>query len=390
MERNALCLIVIVLALSTGCDKPGAEPSPLDAGTDVQPAQDAGSDTGVDSGIPPAPCEGDGRCLIDWAEAAAYPERIDHHTTFVHEGPAGAYLHVQGGVRATRSAMEAMYRELRRARISEDGTLGEWELLGALDGSLSFHGIARAGDRTYLVAGLTTSAQGQPAVNGTTYVLDYDEEGRPSVRTGAAVSGAFLHPGVAAVHGRLYVLGGSGTTHDPKAAVLVSTLGEDGLNGAWRAGPALPSPRSHHAVVVHDDRMYLVGGFTTGQAPLEEVLRSVHDENGVLTGWETVGSIEDSPWTHAAFVHGGWLYVVGGGEGGPGQEKYVARTRRARLLEDGTLGTFEQVEGLLPVARAHVHQTPVHNGRLYSVGGRLSPALTTMDRVFIGTFLKGD
>ncbi len=395
------CLsIAIVAGLATGalagltaCGAPAAEPLPqTDAGV-LQPEPDAGSgsgdaDAGTDAGTPPAPCTEDGACFIDWADLEPYPVAVDHHTTFVHEGPAGAYLHVMGGVRVLNEAFQAMYPQLRRAKIGANGSLGEWEVAGTLPASLSFHGLARAGDRTYLVAGLTTSG-GQPSVNGVTYVLDYDSEGKPTVRTGSGVAEAFLHPGVASVGGRLYVVGGSGTTHNPKGTVLVSTLGEDGLNGAWSAGPGLPQPRSHHAVVVHDERMYLVGGFTTGQVPLNDVLRSVHDATGALTGWEAVGTLESSPWTHAAFVHGEWLYVVGGGEGGPGQERYVARTRRARIAPDGTLGEFEEVAGLLPVPRAHVHQTPVHDGRIYSVGGRLFPALTTIDRVFIGTFLKG-
>ena len=42
--------------------------------------------------------------------------------------------------------------------------------------------------------------------------------------------------------------------------------------------------------------------------------------------------------------------------------------RRAKVNDDGTLGAFELMAPLIK-ARAHVHNTPIHAGLIYSVGG---------------------
>ena len=151
------------------------------------------------------------------------------------------------------------------------------------------------------------------------------------------------------------------------------------------ARPALPQARSHHTAVVHGGRMFLIGGFTTGQSPLAPIHRSVHDASGALTGWVVAGDMPSSPWTAGASVWGESLFVVGGGEGGSGVETYVDRVRQARFLSDNTISGFADVTPL-PAARSHVHQTPIYQGKVYSVGGRLMPSGNSMNRVFVGTF----
>jgi Kelch motif len=48
----------------------------------------------------------------------------------------------------------------------------------------------------------------------------------------------------------------------------------DLATGEWRAGPALPGPRDHAAMVVLDDSLHLVGGYTAGLSqPTERVFR---------------------------------------------------------------------------------------------------------------------
>jgi len=84
--------------------------------------------------------------------------------------------------------------------------------------------------------------------------------------------------------------------------------------------------------------------------------------------------------THAAFVHAGRLYVVGGIEGrrAPRRRRVCAarvrRRRRARAWEDGPA---------LPEARGHCHQAPVVGGRVFLAGGAVSHA--SKGTTFVGT-----
>ncbi len=57
---------------------------------------------------------------------------------------------------------------------------------------------------------------------------------------------------------------------------------------------------------------------------------------------------------------------------------------RASFDADGKLGSFEVISDPLPTARSHVHQTPVYDGRIYSVGGRVGTSFTSTDQVVVG------
>ncbi len=124
--------------------------------------------------------------------------------------------------------------------------------------------------------------------------------------------------------------------------------------------------------------MVVAGGFDDMRAPVPDVIRSQHDEDGNLTGWETIGTLENAPWAGSAFVEDDALWLVGGGVGSSGAEAQSALVLRATLGAEG-LGAFEEAFSL-PFARSHVHQTPVYAGHLYSVGGRIGTEFSGTER----------
>ncbi|MBX5484839.1 MAG: hypothetical protein IRZ16_23700 [Myxococcaceae bacterium] len=381
MKTTPIALAMWMLALGAGCG--GASTGGPDAGV---LDKDAGNDP-VDSGTPDAglPCEGATvPCTVHWTEAEPFPVRVDHHTAFAHSSPAGDFVYVAGGVVANNEAVAEIYASVRRAKVNADGSLGPWESLADLPRRIAFHAMALTAERVYLVAGVTGQAPGSITTQRAVLVGDFEDDGTITWRVGPNLPESFLHPSAQVVGGRLYVIGGSGGMMDPKDKVYVSTLDETGMPSAFTAGPSLPEPRSHHVTLVHDGRIYLVGGFRGDQRPIDEVLRSVHDGTGAVTGWELAGAMKSAPWTAAGFVYGEWIYVLGGGEGGPGHERYVNRVRRGHFNALGAIANgFEDVQNSLPIARAHVHHTPVVHGHVYSIGGR-DETFSSLDRVFIG------
>ena len=65
---------------------------------------------------------------------------------------------------------------------------------------------------------------------------------------------------------------------------------------------------------------------------------------------------------------------------------FVDTVRGAPLDAAGVPGAFETFDRPLPLARSHVHQTPVHDGFVYSVGGRVADGngLRSTNRVLVG------
>lgn len=145
----------------------------------------------------------DGGALGDWEVARSLPTSRSHHASFVHDGA----IYVTGGMAGSPTGEVLDLRDVIRAEVSADGSLGPWETVSELDSTRLAHAAFVHDEHVYLVAG---------------------------------IEGA--------------------TT--PSDAVLRAALLPGGGIGPWEgAGAALPTPRSHvHHAPVHEERVHLVGG----------------------------------------------------------------------------------------------------------------------------------
>ncbi|MCA9540066.1 MAG: hypothetical protein KC620_14310 [Myxococcales bacterium] len=354
-----------------------ADAAPLDA---MPPAEDAAVDAAPPCGIACA--------TLAWADGPPRPRVSDHHTTFIARGDDETALFVAGGIASdAQGGISDMTPLIHRAVIGADGSLGEWhEAKYPLPFPLAFHGQAQIDNTIWLAAGVSVDRQGPFGSRAVVAITVAPDARLDRVERCDDLPAPAVHPTLVPLDGRLYLIGG--TTNAPIDQVLVGELGDDPCDITWSAGPSLPATRSHHAAGVYDGRIYVLGGFSVGQAPDPRIWRSVHDDTGALTGWEEVGAVDPAPWTSSALVIDDTLWLFGGGEGQGFQATFVNTVRRATFAEDGTVGPFSPVDAALPIARSHVHQTPLFDGRVYSVGGRVfddAGAIESTDRVFIGT-----
>jgi hypothetical protein len=323
---------------------------------------------------------------LSWAESANYGRAVDHHATWVSTGPMGAALYVAGGVRQGPGEMlEAVYNHVARAPIMPDGTLGAWIDDTPLPVPTGFHSIAAIGSLVYLAGGLTSgSSAGSIAGTRRVFVGERMADGSMGWRESTPLPWNALHPTLTALGDKLVIVGGT-DGRAAQAAVAMATVRADGTIGEWARVANVPEPRSHHIAFVHDGQLYLAGGFRgmpvgNNITPLEVVLRSVRDGEGSITGWEPMGVMDPVRSTHSGVLRDRWLYVFGGID----QFTNLDVVQRAPVGCDGRIGTWEAVRGAIPVARGHVHQTPVHEGRVYSVGGRDNDGVS-INRVFVGS-----
>ena len=85
--------------------------------------------------------------LASWAPGPPLMAKRDHHTTFVAESDAGAFLYVIGG---SRTGIDLDSTEL--APLAEDGSVGAWAAGTALPEVMAGHMIASVG-KTVVVSG---------------------------------------------------------------------------------------------------------------------------------------------------------------------------------------------------------------------------------------------
>ena len=161
--------------------------------------------------------------------------------------------------------------------------------------------------------------------------------------------------GMAAVDGRLYLVGGRGErpvdVYDPATA-------------RWIPASAPPLEIHHLQAVAHEGRMYVLGAFTGG-FPEEQPLTHVLVYDPASDRWSQGAEIPAHRRRGAAgvVVHEGLIYVVGGNTRGhmsgyvPWLDVLDPRTGQWRELADA------------PRARDHFHAV-VLDDRLYAAGGR--------------------
>lgn len=331
-----------------------------------------------------APGADDTCSSVQWGQLDNYAHPIDHHGTIVHAAADGvARLYVMGGFWQKADQTYEVYDEVRRAPITATHELGAWEDEAPLPAKMGFHGTAASADHVYLVAGISVDAHGIFATNDV-YVGSFDGVGHLTFAAAANKPTARIHPSVQVVGARLLLIGG--TRQDPIASVQSAPLAADGSVGVWTDDAPLPTPRSHHATAVHNGHVWVFGGFDETMTPCADILVSAEDADGRVTGWDVGGHMDKPPWTHGATVYKDGVFLIGGGEGGPDEASmyYVDRVRYARWDADGVLGPFVDVHDPLPRARSHVHQDPLYDGYLYSVGGRLFHSGASMPEVYIG------
>ncbi len=363
-SRSTIWIIAVYLmGLGLGCGGDGNSPGP-DVGTDTgtHDAQHMGPDL---SGT----CDAED-CPIVWTETESFPTGVDHHTTGILDAGESKWLIVAGGHRTENQMVETRFSNVTGARIQPDGSLGEWREFGSFAGSLSFHGQVNDPDGGLIYMGGISAGDGGDITANLGVLAVSIEDGELQTTVGTEMERVFRHPTAHIVHDRIVVIGGfSATQTEVQAAVSTSPMTDEGVNGAWSEAPDLPQPRALHTSVVHEGSIYVFGGFNQNTNRIADILRSTHANDGSLTGWEVVGQWEDARWTATAFVHGDHAYLLGGGTAFPGDPFIHDTITRVELTEDG-IGTIEDIEEELPTARSHVHQAPMLNGRVYSVGGQ--------------------
>lgn len=379
-------LSVLLGILMVGCQPPvTAEP---DAGgvPSVDAGVDAGlDDAGVDAGLL---CTGvshlvDGGCVteIDWVRSRFGPEGRDHHATWLWpDGDGGAVLIVAGGI--DKWLGDGFY-DTRLARIGADGVVQPWEHGEELPTWQMGMAVEASGDRAYLVGGMGVVA-GSATPTALVQSVSRLPDGTPGAwREEAPLPEATFYASVSRVGDWLFVTGGRVDGGRALDGVWRTRIGADGVLEPWTTLAPLPFARTHHGAFVDGDYLFLIAGFdaaswnsTQDNFP-DLLVAKVDPATGALSSWTSL-PIGFTASSFSVTVDDGWVYVLGGFDG---SFRLLSAVRRARLNHDGTIGEFESLTSL-PVARAHVRQTPIRDGVIYTFGGSFLSA--THDQLHLG------
>ena len=200
-----------------------------------------------------APIGNDG-LLGEWKPAGNLPGPRFHHATIV----GGRYLYVVGGLERAVSVPAVL-----RGTIAEDGTISRWDSVTPLPRPRSHQSMFIRDGALYLVGGL----DGNPA-GANTPLKDVT---RASIRSDGTLGAweeistmdhAYATHATAVHGGALWLFGGVEDNARFVDVVLRAPFTPDGKLGPWKQLAAgLPAARSHvHQVPVYRDRAYSTAG----------------------------------------------------------------------------------------------------------------------------------
>jgi hypothetical protein len=200
-----------------------------------------------------AAIDADGR-LGPWRSAAPLPAPRYHHASAYHRG----WVYVTGGIEASVSTPTAW-----RARLADDGTLGAWEALPDMPRPRSHHTMFVHEGALYLVAGLDGNPAGQNEPLKDVLRAPIRDDGTLGPwQTVSTLPNAYGTHGTAVHGGHLYLFGGVEDNARFVDKVLRAPLLAGGAVGPWeRVEAPLPNARAHvHQLPLLRGRVYSLGG----------------------------------------------------------------------------------------------------------------------------------
>ena len=172
------------------------------------------------------------------------------------------------------------------ARINDDGTLGDWMPAGHLPGPRFHHATLVDGPHLYVVGGLERSVSVPTVLRGTISsdgtVSQWDSLGAlPHARSHQSM---FVHDR------HLYMVGGldgnPAGKNTPLADVIRAPILPDGTLGAWEEISRMDHAYGTHATAVYGNAVWLFGGVEDNARFVDVVLRAPFTAGGRLGAWK--------------------------------------------------------------------------------------------------------
>jgi len=190
-----------------------------------------------------------------WSEGPKMSVTRFHHAMV----SSGDTLYVVGGLTGDNTDNTPV---VERAVVSSDGKLGAWSLATPLPEKRSHHGLAADDAALYVTAGLKGDPAGvhtdlrdvlRAPINADGSLGEWSTVGE--LPATLATHSSFIHLGY------LYVVGGVEGSSKDTNHVRRASIGADGILGAWEDLAPLPKARAHaHHTPVHGAFVYSAGG----------------------------------------------------------------------------------------------------------------------------------
>jgi N-acetylneuraminic acid mutarotase len=245
-----------------------------------------------------------------WTSTASFPTEVYGHTSVVNNG----YLYIIGGYNGIVDLDSAQY-----AHINADGTVSSsWTDSTNFSPGRSFHSSVVYNNYIYVIGGVGGSAYDDIQFAQ----INPDGSLQPWFDANTAVSFTTARYGHTSVvyNGYLYVIGGTTDGFTALNDVQYAPINADGTIGAWsyiNSSNFFDTERSYHSSVVYNESLFVIGGIDNStDLLLNDVQYSDINSNGTINRWRNNLPFITARMHHASVVYNGYLYVIGGSTSG--------------------------------------------------------------------------
>lgn len=278
---------------------------------------------------------------------------------------SGSTCYLVGGATDANGTAAGAIANIDKADVYADGSLGDFKPAGALP-------AARVQGDTIVGGGFIIQMGGQNSAGvsqNTIYVAKIDGDGNLGAwKISTFPKATMLGHRLAYANGFVYSIGGgAANTQECYAAKLL----QDGTFGAWSRVSDLPAALSFHAAVSDGSGVFVSGGIV-GTTVQDAIYRAAINQDGTLGRWTFVGSMISPRWRHAALVHNGNLYEIGGSPDNVANSA-LASVAFSKINTNGTLGGPTLTGALFaPTRNAESGTVAFSHGKMVVCGGHLA------------------
>ncbi len=302
-----------------------------------------------------------------WTTTTYFSTARDSLTAAAQNG----YMYIMGGNTGSQT------NDFQYAPINSDGSTGTWSTTSTLVTARSAHSSVVYGGYIYTLGGF---GGGYLA---TTEYTQINNGGLGSVGSWTA-SNAFTtarsYSGRVAYNGYMYILGGlkgsastacrTSGSDDECNDVQYAPINSNGSLGTWAATTSFSTPRYGLVAVAYNGYMYVMGGYDGGY--YDDVQYAPINSNGTIGSWTATTSFTTARASHAAVAYNGYMYVMGGYSAGG----RLSSIYYAPINSDGTIGSWTSTTAYS--TGTYYHAAVAYNGYMYVIGGFASTYVATV------------
>ena len=271
--------------------------------------------------------------LGNWTQGAPFTSGRVEHASVIYNG----YLYIVGG----QTGGAAYANDVQYTQIFPDGSLGSWTTNAtSFTTGRSKHSCIAYNNYLYVMGGYYYSS-GHHYLDDVQYAPIDPVDGSvgewqslPSLPTKKN-----LHKSIE-YNGFIYIVDGNeGSSYSN--SVIYAQINTDGTLGTWQTASSFANARYHHAIIVWQDYLYLLGGYGSSSTEYNDVQYASIWPDGHLGTWNFATPLTENKRRHSAIVINGYIYVLGG---------YLSEVvEYAPIYEGGPIGSWTGTTPLIEV-----------------------------------------